>query len=61
MMLVNEDRLRSYLENSPKAKLWINKLGMEKALKLSKTIFVPLGIVMSLIFIGVGVYGLLTL
>jgi len=58
LMLFNEERLRSYLETSPKGKMWVTKFGMEKTVRLTKNIFLPLGLVISAIFIGVGAYGL---
>ena len=57
----NEQRLREYLANSPKAKLWVNKFGMEKTVELSKKYFLPLGIVISCLMLGVGTWSVITL
>jgi hypothetical protein len=53
-MLRNEDKMRNYLETSPKATLWVNKFGLEKTMSLSKSIFLPLGCAVSLSLIGFG-------
>jgi uncharacterized membrane protein YbaN (DUF454 family) len=56
--LRNEDRLRAYLETSPKAKFWVNKFGMEKTVSLSKKIFLPLGCVIGAGLFSVGAWSL---
>ena len=58
MMLEDEDKLVKYLETSPKGKMWVKKNGIEKTIEMSKKTFIPLGIIVSLIMIGVGVYSL---
>ena len=55
----DEAKLRDYLENSPKAKLWVNKLGIEKTVYLSKKYLLPLGIVVATALLGCGLYGLI--
>ena len=59
--LRNEEKLRHYVETSPKAKLWVNKFGIEKTIDLSKKTFVPLGIVVSCILLLVGAWGIYNL
>lgn len=54
----DENKLRAYLETSPKARLWVNRLGMEKTVSLSKFLFIPLGIVISIVLIGTGLCGI---
>ncbi len=56
--LRNEEKLRSYLQASPKAKFWVAKFGMEKTVSLSKTIFLPLGCVIGAVLFGIGSWGL---
>ena len=53
-MYFNPDSLKKYIETSPKASLWRKKFGVEKTIKLSKSIFLPLGILVSIVFIVVG-------
>lgn len=50
----DETKLREYLETSPKAKLWVRSLGMEKSITLSKVIFLPLGLIVSAGMIAAG-------
>jgi hypothetical protein len=47
-----------YLETSPKAKLWVNKFGIEKTASLTKSIFLPLGCLVGLGLLVVGLRGL---
>ena len=58
MHLNNEDKLRHYVETSPKAKLWVKKFGEEKTLHLTKKYFLPLGILVSLGLVTVGIISL---
>ncbi len=46
--------LKNYIEKSLKAQIWKNKFGMEKTIKLSKFVFLPLGIIVSIGFILFG-------
>ncbi len=55
----NEEKLNGYLSKSPKGKIWVSKLGMEKTVSLSKKIFIPLSIVVSCGLIGFGIWQLL--
>ena len=57
----DDEKLREYIEKSPKAKLWIKKYGTEKTMALTKKIFLPLGILVSCGLLGVGLWGLLNL
>jgi hypothetical protein len=47
--------LRSYVERSPKAYLWKKKYGVDKTMELTKHYFAPVGIVVSIILILVGI------
>jgi len=49
---------RSYIQNSPKAFLWRKIFGEEKALKITKTIFAPLGILLGIALIVFGIYSM---
>jgi hypothetical protein len=53
--LKNEDDFKAYLSTSPKGKAWVSKYGMEKTIELSKKYFLPLGCLISLLLLGVGV------
>lgn len=57
----DEEKLREYIQRSPKAKLWIKKYGVEKTMSFTKKIFLPFGIVVSCGLLGVGLWGLLNL
>jgi hypothetical protein len=46
----------NYIRKSPKALIWRKLFGEEKAYRISKTIFIPLGLVMSSVLIIVGLY-----
>ncbi|MDX1958984.1 MAG: hypothetical protein SFU98_10450 [Leptospiraceae bacterium] len=48
-------KLRAYLESSIKGKIWIQKFGIEKTIQISRFLL-PIGILMSLLMIGVGIY-----
>lgn len=50
----NEENLREYLQTSPKAKLWVSSLGMERTVKISKVIFLPLGVIASVCMVIAG-------
>lgn len=52
--LTNENKMMEYLESSPKAKLWVNKFGIEKTAKLTKSFFLPLGCLIGLGLLIVG-------
>jgi hypothetical protein len=52
--LRNENALREYMRTSPKAVLWVKKYGMEGAVKLARETFMPIGIVVSGVMVGVG-------
>ncbi len=44
----------NYIKNSPKAWLWRKLFGEEKALKITKYVFVPIGIIIGIIIIIFG-------
>jgi hypothetical protein len=54
----NEDKLKHYIETSPKAKLWVKKYGEEKIILLTKKYFLPLSILVSLAMLGMGIFTL---
>jgi len=56
--LINPTFAKRHTETSPKIWLWRKYFGVERALYLTRTIFVPLGIIISigLIISGVGLY-----
>jgi hypothetical protein len=56
--LRNEEKLRSYLETSPKAKLWVKKFGIEKTMSLSKSIFLPVGCLVAAAMLGIGLWNM---
>ena len=51
--LTNKQKMMDYLETSPKAKLWV-----EKTASLTKSIFLPLGCLVGLGLLFVGLRGL---
>lgn len=59
--LKNENKLREYVESSPKAKFWVNKYGVEETILHTKRHFLPLGIFVSCGLLGVGLWNLLIL
>lgn len=54
-LLRDEVLLRKYLQESPKAKLWVGQLGLERTLTLTKRLFIPLGIAVSAVLFSSGV------
>ena len=52
--LRDQSELESYLATSPAGKAWLKKFGREKTIELSKKYFLPLGIVMAIVMIGIG-------
>ena len=46
---------KNYIETSPKAWLWRKIFGVEKATKLTKSVFAPLGIILGIGFIIFGI------
>jgi len=55
MALVNPAFARKHVETSPKVWLWRKYFGVEKALVWTRKIFLPLGIVISLGLIILGI------
>ena len=47
VFLRDEKKLREYLENSRKGRIWVSKFGVDKTSELSRKYFLPLGIVIS--------------
>jgi outer membrane lipoprotein-sorting protein len=50
----NEEKIQHYVETSPKARLWVKKYGEEKTIYLTKKYFLPLGILVSALILGMG-------
>ena len=46
---------KRYIETSPKAWLWRKIFGVEKAIKITKSVFAPLGIILGVGFIIFGI------
>jgi len=55
---LNEDDLKAYLSTSNKGKAWVSKHGMDKTIDLSKKYFLPIGCIVSLCLLGVGIRNL---
>ena len=55
-MLRSEILLRDYIEASPQAAMWVQKYGVDGTMKLARETFLPLGIVVSVGFIGYGAW-----
>jgi hypothetical protein len=55
-MLRSEILLRDYIEASPQAAMWVRKYGVDGTMKLARETFLPLGIVVSVGFIGYGAW-----
>lgn len=46
----------NYVKNNPKAYIWRKMFGEEKALRLIRTVFIPMGFLISVGFIIYGLY-----
>lgn len=53
--LTNPTFAMKYIKESPKAWLWGKLFGVEKAIKVTRKIFAPLGIVLGILLITVGI------
>lgn len=51
----NDDKLRNYLQASPGGKLWVGKLGMERTAQITRKYLVPLGSIIAICLLGVGI------
>jgi len=58
-MINNKEKMRQYLNKSPKGKLWVTKFGIEKTMKYAKTIFLPIGIIVATTLIVLGGFAFL--
>ncbi len=56
--LRNDEALEKYILTTPKAKLWLKKFGQDKTMEYSRKYFLPIGIVVSLALLSMGVWGL---
>ncbi len=57
--LKNPDYLKNYIETSSKAFLWRKIFGVEKTIELTRKIFLPVGLILSIFLIGYGIYVIL--
>lgn len=55
-MVGNDDKIKNYLETSPKGKLWVDKMGIEKTMNLTRKVFLPIGIFAAACMIGYSCY-----
>lgn len=53
-LLRDKEKLYTYLETTPKAKIWVDKLGIDRTAALTVKYFIPLGFLISLVLILVG-------
>lgn len=53
-LLRDKEKLYAYLETTPKAKIWVDKLGIDRTADLVMKYFIPLGFLVSLVIISVG-------
>ena len=51
---------KNYIQKSPKALIWRKLFGEEKAIKMTKTIFAPIGIILGIGLILAGFYTILS-
>ncbi len=57
-MLCYSNALSKYLQTNPKGTFLVSKVGLDKAIKLSKTIFLPLGCLLAICFVWLGMRAL---
>ncbi|UCV00955.1 hypothetical protein [Acidovorax radicis] len=57
-LLRSEDALREYVQNSPKAALWVRKYGLDGATKMTRESFLPLGLLISVAMVALGGWNL---
>jgi len=50
----DDTKLYAYLENTPKAKIWVAKLGIDRTAVLTKKYFIPFGFLMCIVMAFVG-------
>jgi hypothetical protein len=56
LLMSNEEKLRHYVENNRKSKMWIARYGLEKTVTLTRKYFLPLGILVSCGWLGAGLW-----
>ncbi|GLS84549.1 hypothetical protein GCM10007894_25260 [Paraferrimonas haliotis] len=56
--MTNGARLRRYLSTSPKARLLVNKYGVEETAAISRKYLLPIGVLVGLIILLVGLRAL---
>ena len=56
--LRNDDALRTYMQTSQKARVWVQKRGLEDATRITRRVFIPIGIVASCAMVSVGIWAL---
>jgi hypothetical protein len=57
--ILDENWGRNYIETSYRARFWRAILGEDRAYRITKVVFAPLGIVTGVGFLGYGVYMLI--
>lgn len=58
ILLRDDAKLLSYVQTSPKAKLWVRKYGIDRTVEMSKKYFLPLGLLVSATLLAVGIWSL---
>ena len=58
-MLRSKEALRAYIQTSAKAAAWVNKYGVEGAMKMARETTIPFGIVVAIALVGAGVWNLM--
>jgi hypothetical protein len=56
--LRNPEKLVDYMRTSPKAALWVNSFGEERAVVLARKCFLPVGTLIALSFLMIGLRNL---
>jgi hypothetical protein len=53
--LIDPEYAKKYVRESPKAYLWRKMFGLEKTLTITKYFFAPIGVILSLVLVALGV------
>lgn len=57
----DEEKLASYVQNSPRARPWVEKFGVDRTIHLMKRVLLPMGMVIAVLLLGIGIWTLLAL
>mgnify|MGYP001041454942 CR=1 FL=1 len=57
VLLRDREKLEAYI-HSPRLRLWIDRFGTEKTRDTTRRYLLPIGIVISLMLLGIGLWGL---